>query len=130
MLLKPGAPDAEAEASATPTMPFNSVPLSHTLGWVLMTCKKDDFVRSLYDKVGLSKGQSVETVESLLNIMKETLASGEELVISGFGKFIARSKAQRKGRNPSSGEALILGARRVVRFRSSPVLVNKINGKT
>lgn len=95
-----------------------------------MTCKKDDFVRSLYDKVGLSKGQSVETVESLLNIMKETLASGEELVISGFGKFIARSKAQRKGRNPSSGEALILGARRVVRFRSSPVLVNKINGKT
>jgi len=51
-------------------------------------------------------------------------------VISGFGKFIARSKAQRKGRNPSSGEALILDARRVVRFRSSPVLVNKINGKT
>jgi len=95
-----------------------------------MTCKKDDFVRSLYDKVGLSKGQSVETVESLLNIMKETLASGEEIVISGSGKFIARSKAQRKGRNPSSGEALILDARRVVRFRSSPVLVNKINGKT
>jgi integration host factor subunit alpha len=94
-----------------------------------MTFKKDDLVRSLYGKVGLSKGQSMKTVESLFSIMKETLASGEGLLISGFGKFIARNKAQRKGRNPARGEALILEARRVVRFRSSPVLVDKINGK-
>jgi integration host factor subunit alpha len=95
-----------------------------------MTFKKDDLVQSLYHKAGLSKGQSLETVESLFSIMKDTLASGEELLISGFGKFAARNKAQRKGRNPASGEALMLEARRVVRFRSSPVLVDKINGKT
>ena len=95
-----------------------------------MTFKKDDLVRSLYHKVGLSKGQSKEALESLFSIMKEALASGEALVISGFGKFIAREKTQQKGRNPARGEAMILEARRVVRFRSSPVLVGKINGKT
>ncbi len=68
-------------------------------------------------------------VETLIEIIKSTLESGEEVLISGFGKFSVRDKAERKGRNPATGEEMILKARRVVTFTASQNLRNLINGE-
>jgi len=94
-----------------------------------MALVKDDLIQSLYDNVGFSKGQATKTVESLFEIMKGTLASGEDILISGFGKFLVKNKAQRRGRNPATGEDLTLEARRVVVFKNSSLFVKKINGR-
>ena len=92
-----------------------------------MALVRDDLVQSLYDNMGFSKGQATKTVESLFEIMKETLSSGENILISGFGKFVVKNKAQRRGRNPATGEDLTLEARRVATFKNSSLLVGKIN---
>lgn len=94
-----------------------------------MTLVKDDLIRSLYDNVGFSKEQAAKTVESLCGIMKETLSSGEDILISGFGKFNVRNKAQRRGRNPATGEELTLEAQRALTFKCSMLLMKKINGR-
>jgi integration host factor subunit alpha len=78
-------------------------------------------------QVGLDKQESREIVERLLGIMKDTLVQGEELLISGFGKFSVRQKNARRGRNPQTKESLILAARKVLVFKSSGVLRNRIN---
>lgn len=93
-----------------------------------MTLIKEHLVRSTYDNVGLSKSKSSETVETLFDIIRNTLASGEDVLISGFGKFCVKDKRERRGRNPATGEDMVLGARRVVTFRCSPVLRNRIVG--
>jgi integration host factor subunit alpha len=93
-----------------------------------MTLIKEHFVRSTYDNVGLSKSKASEAVESLFEIIRNALASGEDVLISGFGKFCVKKKSERRGRNPATGEDMILGARRVVTFRCSPVLRDKIVG--
>jgi len=93
-----------------------------------MTLIKEHLVRSTYDNVGLSKSKSSEAVESLFEIIRDTLASGEDVLISGFGKFCVKEKRERRGRNPATGEDMVLGARRVVTFRCSPVLRNRIVG--
>jgi integration host factor subunit alpha len=67
-------------------------------------------------------------VETLLEIIKSTLASGENVMISGFGKFEVKSKKERRGRNPATGEDAMVSARRVVRFKCSGRLREKING--
>ena len=76
-----------------------------------------------------SKNKSIELVGSLLEIIKSTLESGEDILISGFGKFCVKDKNERRGRNPQTGEDKMLGARRVVIFKCSGVLRDKINGK-
>ncbi|MBN2032420.1 MAG: integration host factor subunit alpha [Deltaproteobacteria bacterium] len=91
-----------------------------------MTLIKEHLVRSTYDNVGLSKSKSSEAVERVFEIMRDTLASGEDVLISGFGKFCVKEKSERRGRNPATGHDMVLGARRVVTFRCSPVLRNKI----
>jgi integration host factor subunit alpha len=93
-----------------------------------MTLIKEHLVRSTYDNVGLSKSKSSAVVETLFEIIRNSLASGEDVLISGFGKFCVRSKSERRGRNPATGEDMVLGARRVVTFRCSPVLRDKIGG--
>lgn len=93
-----------------------------------MTLIKEQLVRNTYDNVGLSKSKSSDAVESLFEIIRNTLASGEDVLISGFGKFCVKDKRERRGRNPATGEDMILGARKVVTFRCSPVLRNKIVG--
>jgi integration host factor subunit alpha len=93
-----------------------------------MTLIKEHLVRSTYDNVGLSKSKSSEAVECLFEIMRDTLAAGDDVLISGFGKFCVKGKSERRGRNPATGHDMILGARRVVTFRCSPVLRNKIVG--
>jgi integration host factor subunit alpha len=93
-----------------------------------MTHTKEDIVQSV-TKAGFTRSRAVDLVETMVDIIKDTLASGEELLISGFGKFYVRSKAARMGRNPKTGEEAVVSERRVVRFKCSPVLRDKINEK-
>ncbi|MBW2108073.1 MAG: integration host factor subunit alpha [Deltaproteobacteria bacterium] len=92
-----------------------------------MALTKHHIVDSIYSKLRLSKNQSVQVVETLLEIMKRTLEAGEDILVSGFGKFCVKEKKQRRGRNPQTSEEMILRPRRVVTFRCSGVLRNKIN---
>ena len=97
-----------------------------------MGLTKSDIVNEL---AGIGKGtifnrrESADLVESLLEIIKQTLESGEDVLISRFGKFCVRDKKKRPGRNPKTGEGAIIDARRVVTFQCSDVLRDKINGK-
>ncbi len=92
-----------------------------------MALTKSDIVTSIHD-LGLSKRKSVEVVESLLEIIKSSLESSEDVLISGFGKFCVKDKAQRRGRNPATGEDLMLRGRKVVTFKCSGKLRHKIDG--
>ena len=94
-----------------------------------MALTKQDIVEQIYNEVGLPKNQSVEVVETLLEIIKSSLASGDDVLVSGFGKFMVKAKDARKGRNPATGESLMLSARRVVTFKCSGKLRNKVNGE-
>ena len=82
-----------------------------------MTLVKDNLIQSLYDQCGLSKHKSKALVEKVFELIKKALESGDDVLISGFGKFSARKKAPRKGRNPANGEDLPLDGRTVVTFR-------------
>ena len=93
-----------------------------------MALTKDDIVDSVYKRLGLPKYKSFEVVESVLEIIKKTLAHGEDVLITGFGKFCVKDKRERMGRNPQTSEQMKLRARRVVTFRCSSVLRDKING--
>lgn len=92
-----------------------------------MSLTKEKIINDIYNHVGLSKTRSRIVVESLFELMKQTLESGENLLVSGFGKFIVRPKSERRGRNPQTTEDLRLRARRVVVFKTSGVLRKKIN---
>jgi len=94
-----------------------------------MTLTKENLIDSIYKQVGISKNKSTHLVESLLEIIKKSLENGEDILISGFGKFSVKEKNERKGRNPQTGEDLILKSRRVVTFRCSKSLRDTINGK-
>jgi len=88
---------------------------------------KEKIISSIYNQVGLSKNQSRIVVERLLEIVKETLENGEDILISGFGKFVVKEKSARRGRNPQTTKELQLRARRVIVFKTSGVLRDKIN---
>ena len=92
-----------------------------------MSLTKDDIAKALAKESGRQLNQSVEMIETLIELIKFTLASGEDVLISGFGKFCINEKRQRKGRNPATGEDMILDARRVVTFKCSRQLRDKIN---
>jgi integration host factor subunit alpha len=77
----------------------------------------------------LPKNKSGHVVEQLLEIIKRTLASGEDVLISGFGKFCVKEKAERRGRNPATGDSMMLSARRVVTFKCSGKLRDRCNGE-
>ena len=93
-----------------------------------MALTKLGIVEQLQSELGFPKKESVDTVESLLEIIKSTLVSGEDVLVSGFGKFCVKDKKERKGRNPATGEDAILSARRVVTFKCSRTLRSKVNG--
>jgi integration host factor subunit alpha len=93
-----------------------------------MALTKLGIVEQLQSELGFPKKESVDTVESLLEIIKSTLVSGEDVLVSGFGKFCVKDKKERKGRNPATGEDAILPARRVVTFKCSRTLRSKVNG--
>lgn len=93
-----------------------------------MALTKKEIVERVCDDLGFLKNQSVELVESLLELIKSSLESGDDVLISGFGKFCVKHKKARKGRNPATGEDAILPARRVVTFKCSGKLREKVNG--
>ena len=92
-----------------------------------MSLTKDDIVKALAKENGYPLNQTVDMVETLLELIKSTLASGEDVLVSGFGKFCFKKKRERRGRNPATGEDMMLEARRVVTFRCSRQLREKIN---
>ena len=92
-----------------------------------MALTKADIINSVQAEEGLTKQQSTEVIETLIEIVKKTLASGEDVLISGFGKFCIREKNERKGRNPATGDDLMLAPRRVVTFKCSGKLRDRIN---
>ena len=93
-----------------------------------MTLTKAQIVESVQNQIGLPKNRSLQTVETLLEIIKRTLATGEDVLVSGFGKFCVKEKKERKGRNPATGEDMILAPRKVVAFKCSGKLRKRING--
>jgi integration host factor subunit alpha len=92
-----------------------------------MALTKDKIINEVYTQLGLKKSDARQVVEQLLEIMKRTLQSGEDLLISGFGKFVVKEKKARRGRNPQTRRDLQLRARRVVVFKTSGILRKKIN---
>ena len=92
-----------------------------------MTLTKDALISEVARENGYLRNQAVELIETLLEIIKSKLVSGEDVLISGFGKFCVKEKRQRRGRNPATGEDMMLEARRVVTFKCSGQLRNKIN---
>jgi integration host factor subunit alpha len=91
-----------------------------------MALTKADIVETICVKNGFLKKQSIETLETLLEIIKQTLESGEDVLASGFGKFCVRHKKERKGRNPATGEDMMLTPRKVVTFRCSSKLRDRL----
>jgi integration host factor subunit alpha len=92
-----------------------------------MALTKDKIINEVYTQLGLRKSDARQVVEQLLGIMKGTLQNGEDLLISGFGKFVVKEKKARRGRNPQTRRDLQLRARRVVVFKTSGILRKKIN---
>lgn len=92
-----------------------------------MALTKSDIVARVHE-LGFTKKKSVNIIESLLEIMKSTLENGDDILISGFGKFCVKEKNKRRGRNPATGSDLILRERKVVTFKCSGKLRHKING--
>ena len=93
-----------------------------------MTLTKANIVETVSEQIGYTKNQSFELIETLLEIIKRTLESGEDVLVSGFGKFCVKTKHERRGRNPATGEEMMLEPRRVVTFRCSRKLRDKISG--
>ena len=92
-----------------------------------MTLTKANIVDAIHNELGFPKNRSAELVEILLEEIKNTLEKGEDVLISGFGKFCIKEKKARRGRNPATGEGMTLAQRRVVTFRCSHLLREKIN---
>jgi integration host factor subunit alpha len=93
-----------------------------------MALTKSDLIDSVSSESGFTKKQSTNIVETIISTMKDTLSTSEDVLVSGFGKLCVKEKAERKGRNPATGEALMQPPRRVVTFKCSGKLRNRING--
>ena len=92
-----------------------------------MTLTKSHLIEAIANQIGFPKNHSSEMVETILELVKSALESGEDVLISGFGKFCVKDKRERKGRNPATGEDMILAPRRVVKFKCSGKLRDRIN---
>ena len=92
-----------------------------------MALTKTHLIEAIAEQNGFTKKKSTEIVETILEIIKSTLASGQDVMISGFAKFCVKEKRERRGRNPATGEDMILAPRRVVIFSYSKKLRDRIN---
>ncbi len=92
-----------------------------------MALTKADIVAQLTNHLGFTKKQATKTVETLLEIIKSTLESGEDVLVSGFGKFCVKQKAERRGRNPATDGDMMLASRKVITFKCSGKLREKLN---
>jgi integration host factor subunit alpha len=93
-----------------------------------MALTKNDIVARLQEELGFTKTQSMQVTESLIEVIKSSLESGDDVLVSGFGKFSVKEKNKRKGRNPATGEDMMLEPRRVVTFKYSGSLRKRVNG--
>ena len=94
-----------------------------------MTLTKANIVDAIHNELGFPKNRSAELIEILLEKIKSSLETGEDVLISGFGKFCVREKKARRGRNPATGDDMMLAQRQVVTFRCSHLLREKINNR-
>ena len=92
-----------------------------------MAITKIEIVNTLYEHIGLPKNKCVIIMESFFDIIKSEIEKGNDVMISGFGKWTVRSKKARRGRNPQTGKAVIIAARKVVTFKASVVLRDELN---
>jgi integration host factor subunit alpha len=99
-----------------------TIPISATL-------TKAPIINAVAERNGFTSKKSIETVEILLELIKQSLASGDDVLISGFGKFCVKKKSERRGRNPATGTEMMLRSRKVVTFKCSGKLRDKINGQ-
>ena len=90
---------------------------------------KADIVESIFEKVGFSKKDVTEVVEFVFETIKDSLEKGDNVKVSGFGNFVIRQKRARRGRNPQTGEALTITARKVLTFKPSHLLKDAVNAK-
>ena len=86
-------------------------------------------IDAVAERNGLTRKKSIEIVETLLELIKQSLESGDDVMISGFGKFSVKQKAKRKGRNPATGKDMVLAPRKVIAFKWSGILKKKLNTK-
>jgi len=93
-----------------------------------MTLTKAQIIDGIQNQIGFTKNMSTDTVETLLEIIKHNLEAGDDVLVSGFGKFCVREKQKRRGRNPATGDDMMLAPRKVVTFKCSGKLRDKING--
>ena len=94
-----------------------------------MSLTKAHLTDSIHNHLGLPQNQSVKVLESIIEIIKNTLENGEDVMITGFGKFFVKDKRKRRGRNPQTGEDLMLGSRRIVGFKCSGKLRERMYGR-
>lgn len=92
-----------------------------------MTLTKHDIIDALYKEMGMNKKESAKIAESLFDIIKEELISGNDVMISGFGRWAVRSKKSRTGRNPQTGAPLTIEPKKIIKFKSSNILKEEIN---
>ncbi len=90
---------------------------------------KADLVEKVYLKTGFSKKESADIVEMVFDLLKSTLEDGEKIKIAGFGNFVVKDKATRRGRNPQTGDEIEISSRRILTFKPSQVLKAAINGE-
>lgn len=90
---------------------------------------KADIIEKVYLKTGFSKKESAEIVEEVFDLVKNTVAKGEKIKLAGFGNFVVKEKATRRGRNPQTGEEIEISSRRILTFKPSQVLKSAINGE-
>ena len=90
---------------------------------------KEDLVERVYLKTGFSKKESAQIVEMVFDLMKSTLEKGEKIKLAGFGNFVVKNKATRKGRNPQTGDEIEICSRKILTFKPSQVLKSVINGQ-
>jgi integration host factor subunit alpha len=93
-----------------------------------MALTKADIIESVHQQLGFPKKKSTELVEQLIETIKSTLASGDDVLVSGFGKFCVNDKKERRGRNPATGDSMMLRPRKVVTFKCSGKLRRRVNG--
>lgn len=96
-------------------------------GAIPMALKRADIAKSIYDQIGLPKKRSADIFESCMEIIRQSLENGEEVLISGFGKFYIIEKNARRGRNPHTGESIMIASRKIASFKASPGLRDKVN---
>ena len=104
--------------------------MGRTIKGDFMALTKGDLINKVYNsQTTLTKKEARKAVETILHTIKSSLENGDDVLLSGFGKFNVKAKSARKGRNPHTGESLMLNARKVVTFKPSGILRKKVNGK-